>query len=195
MITLASIRVWLQRQILRDRAVRWDHQYATGRWEGLKAPTETARLDACVTLLRRHVPAGRWLEIGCGEALLQQRLAPNDYQRLVGVDISAVAIARAQSLAGPRERYLRADMRGLTLDEKFDAVVFTESIYYDPRPDDLLRGYLQFLAAGGVFVISIFRSKGSAGVWAGIHSVTSLVDSIVTNNDAGSWDCEVLRPR
>lgn len=195
MTSLQSVGVWFRREILRDRSARWNHQYAAGRWEGLKAPVESARLDACVALLRRHAAGGRLLEIGCGEALLQLRLAPNDYQCLVGVDISAVAIARAQSFAGNRVRYLVADMRGLRLDEKFDAVVFTESIYYDPRPDQLLRKYVQFLGAGGVFIVSIFRNKGSADTWARIHSVTDPVDRITTKNEAGVWDCEVLRLR
>src|ERR1051326_2433250 len=99
MTSFRSIRAWFRREILRDRAERWNHQYASGRWEGLKTSGENARLDACVALLRRHAPGGRLLEIGCGEALLQRRLAPSDYQRLVGIDISEVAISRAQAFA------------------------------------------------------------------------------------------------
>lgn len=135
------------------------------------------------------------LEIGCGEALLQRRLAPSDYQRFVGVDISEVAINRAQAFAENRVRYLVADMQKLELDEKFDAVVFSESINYVPRRHDLLRNYARFLNEGGVFIISIYRNKSTAAIWTEIHSVAAAIDHAVTTNESGVWDCEVLRLR
>jgi len=195
MTPFQSVRAWFRREIIRDRAERWNHQYTIGRWEGLKAPAENARIDACVALLRRHAPGGRLLEIGCGEALLQRRLASTDYRRLVGVDISDVAINRAQVFADERVRYLVADMQTLELAEKFDAVIFGESIYYHPRPHELLRSYSRFLDVGGVLVISIFRNKGSARIWTRIRSVTVPIDRATATNEAGAWDCEVLRLR
>lgn len=190
-----NIRGWFRRKILRDRAERWNHQYACGRWEVLKAPVEDARFDACITLLRRHVRGGRLLEIGCGEALLQRRLVSADYQRLVGVDVSDVAISRAQAFADHRVRYLVADMQKLEFDETFDAVIFTESIYYVPHCHQLLRDYARFLSEGGVFIVSMHRHKQSVGIWARIHSVAAPIDSLTTMNEAGAWDCEVLRLR
>ncbi|MBS0630938.1 MAG: class I SAM-dependent methyltransferase [Verrucomicrobia bacterium] len=197
MTWLQTLPAWFRRAILRDRAARWNHQYASGRWERLKAPQEAARLDACATLLRRHVPGGRLLEIGCGEALLQQRLASGDFSRFVGVDISAVAIERARVITAndPRVTYLTADMRELELAEKFDAVIFTESIYYVPDPAAVLRRYARLLDPDGVFVVSIFQNKRGAEAWAQIHPVTTVVDRTTTTNAAGSWDCEVLRLR
>lgn len=192
---LKFIHAWFRREILRGRAERWNHQYAIGRWEVLKAPVENARFDACIALLRRHVAGGRLLEIGCGEALLQRRLAPGDFQRLVGVDISDVAISRARDFADHRVRYLAADMQELELDEKFDAVIFSESINYVRRRNLLLRKYGRFLSDGGVFIVSIYRNKRSAEVWTEIHSVAALIDRATTTNEAGAWDCEVLRLR
>ena len=195
MTPFQSVRAWFRRRILRDPAARWNHQYAAGDWEMLKAPGEHARFDACITLLRRHAAGGSLLEIGCGEALLQRRLAPEDYRRFVGVDISDVAITRAQAFADHRVRYLVADMRELELDEKFDAVIFTESIYYVPHCDQLLRNYGRFLKPGGVFVISIYRNKSSAATWVEIHLAAAPIDRVTSTNETGAWDCEVLRLR
>lgn len=195
MLSFLSVRTWFRREILRDRAERWNHHYAIGRWEGLKSPVEHSRLDACVALVRRHAPGGRLLEIGCGEALLQRHFAPPDYRRLVGVDISAVAISRARAFADDRVRYLVADMRALEIDEMFDAVIFTESIYYDPQPHCLLQNLVRFLTENGVFIVSIFRNKGSAETWTKIHSVAAAIDTTTTTNEGGTWDCEVLRLR
>ena len=185
---------WFRREILRRRADRWNHQYSTGRWEGLKAPREQARFETCIALLRRHASGGDLLEIGCGEGLLLQRLSPADYRQFVGVDISGVAIQRATGLANPRANFLIADMQRLELEQKFDAVIFTESIYYVSRCDELLRRYAHFLRDHGVFVVSVFSNRGSQGVWDQIHLAAELIERVTTTNDAGTWECEVLRP-
>ena len=189
------IRAWFRREILRRRADRWDHQYATGRWEGLKAPLEQARLDTCIALLRRHAAGGDLLEIGCGEGLLLQRLSPDDYRQFVGVDIATVAIQRATRLASNRATFFVANMQRLELDQKFDAVIFTESIYYVSRCDELLRRYARFLREHGVFVVSVFHNRGSPGIWDQIHGAAVPIERATTNNAAGTWHCEVLRPR
>ena len=189
------MKAWFRREILRRRADRWDHQYATGRWEGLKAPLEQARFDTCIALLRRHAAGGDLLEIGCGEGLLLQRLSPDDYGEFVGVDISVIAIDQAKLLATNRATFLVADMQRLEIDRKFDAVVFTESIYYVSHRDELLRRYARFLREHGVFVISVFRNSSSQGVWDQIHVAAAPIERATTTNAAGTWDCEVLRLR
>lgn len=192
---LLFMKGWFRREILRRRSDRWNHQYATGQWEGLKAPLEQARFETCIALLRRHAAGGDLLEIGCGEGLLLQRLSPNDYRQFVGVDISEVAIQRATGLANPRANFLVADMRQLELEQKFDAVIFTESIYYVSRCDELLRRYTRFLREHGVFVVSVFNNRGSQGVWDQIHVAARPIERATTTNAAGTWDCEVLRLR
>ncbi|MDP1581366.1 MAG: class I SAM-dependent methyltransferase [Candidatus Didemnitutus sp.] len=193
-LSFKLILLWFRGRILRNRAALWNYQYAVGRWEKLKASPEEARLEATAHLLRRHVPAGRVLEIGCGEALLQQRLRPEDYREWLGVDISEVAIQRAQAFAGPNVRYLAADMETLDPDGKFDAIVFTESIYAVPDRVKLLRRYTHFLSPAGLFIVSICRSKRGPQYWSEIHQVTAMIDAITTTNERGIWDCEVLRP-
>ena len=186
--------LWFRSRILRDRAARWNYQYASGHWEKLKITAEQARFDVTALLLIRHVPPGRVLEIGCGEALLQQQLSPADYLGWVGFDISEVAIQRAQAFATDHVRYLVADMETLDPGSKFDAIVFTESIYYSADCARLLQRYTRFLNPDGVFIISIFQTKRSAGIWTEIHSVATALDLATTANELGTWDCEVLRP-
>ena len=191
LIRLASL--WFRSRVLRDRAARWNLQYAAGKWDKLKM--EEARLAATGQLLIRHGPPGRVLEIGCGEALLQQQMNPADYLRWLGVDISDLAIRQAQASATARVSYLTADMETFAPGERFDAIVFTESIYYSVAPGGLLRRYARFLNPGGVFIISIFRTKRSDAVWAEIHAVAAAFDAITTTNELGTWHCEILRPR
>ncbi len=185
---------WFRGRILRDRTAYWDAKYASGDWEKLKGPAETARLDATARLLRRHVPPGRVLEIGCGEALLQQHLQAGEYHNWLGVDISAIAIERAQAFAGADVRYVVADMETLEPGLGFDAIVFTESIYYAKDCAALLRRYRHFLSPAGIFLVSICRTKRSDRIWSDIHTVTAQFDLITTANEIGTWDCAALRP-
>ena len=186
---------WFKRRILRDQRERWDHQYANGRWEKLKDASEQARFVACADLLRRHAPGSQVLEIGSGEALLQQHLKPGEYASWFGIDLSEVAIARAQAFAGERGRYVAADMTTFEPEGKFHAIVFPESIYYVPERVALLQRYARHLLPGGVFIISIFETKRSAAVWSEIHTATAVIDSLATTNELGTWQCEVLRLR
>ena len=92
----ARIELATNSRILRDRAARWNYQYASGHWEKLKITAEQARFDVTALLLTRHAPPGRVLEIGCGEALLQQQLNAADYLDWVGVDSRSNLQAQAE---------------------------------------------------------------------------------------------------
>jgi SAM-dependent methyltransferase len=187
------LSLWFRSRVLHDRAARWNYQYATGKWDQLK--NEQARLATTALLLIRHLPPGRVLEIGCGEALLQQQINPADYLGWLGVDISDLAIRKAQAFATDRVRYLTADMETFDPGGQFDAIVFTESIYYSASPGRLLRRYARFLNPGGVFIISIFRTKRSDAIWTEIHAEAAAFDGGTTTSELGTWHCEALRPR
>lgn len=186
--------LWLRSRLFRDRAARWNYQYSTGRWAKLSGDAEAARLDATARQLRRQGGCGAVLEIGCGEALLQRRIERAAYDRWVGIDISAVAIARAQAFATDGVRYEVGDMETFHPDGLFDVIVFTESIYYSADSARLLRRYARFLRPGGRFVISMFRTKRSGAIKARIATAAVVLDSTITTNELGSWDCEVLCP-
>ena len=188
--------LWFQSRILRSKPARWNYQYSIGKWDKLKK--EQPRIAAMAMLLTRHVPRGRVLEIGCGEAVLLQQLNPTDYLSWVGVDISAIAIQRAQAFANKNVRYLMADMETMDPGGKFDVILFTESIYYAVNCVQLLQRYSKFLYPNGIFIVSICRTKRSEKIWADIHSVTTMIDSAVTRDETvtdsalNTWDCEVL---
>ena len=179
---------------LRSARERWNDGYRRGKWEGLKDREEEPRLDAVVRMLRKYCPQARILEIGCGEALLQRRLAPNDFSRLVGIDLSDVVIEQAQKFASPNVTYLTDDMRSYQPTETFDAILFTESINYVRHRDEVLRHYLPHLEPEGVFIVSVFDQIRSPQIWQEVAAVLQTVETVITENDRGKWTCKVLRP-
>ncbi|MFN8357001.1 MAG: class I SAM-dependent methyltransferase [Spirosomataceae bacterium] len=190
---MTGILSFIKRKILRINRERWNYQYQKGNWDGLKNEMEHDRFMAIVQLTERWKPHGDLLEIGCGEALLQQKLTANSYNSLTGVDLSDVAIERAQVFANERTRYLVADMEVFKPDRVFDAIIFTESLNYAKNPLSLLKRYQTYLKPDGVFIISMYDNKQIPQIWQSLAAAFEVIDALQTSNERGRWDCKVLR--
>lgn len=96
-------------------------------------PYETARLAAMDEALGAG-PLGRVLEIGCAEGHFTEKLICRS-SRVLAVDISAVALARARKRAASAV-FFEADLLtwGPGAEAPFDAVVLGDVLYYLDRP-------------------------------------------------------------
>lgn len=189
---LSKLISFIKRKVFRLQRERWNYQYNSGGWEGLKSDLEHERFMAAVTLFERYALGGKILEVGCGEAILQQKLKTDSYAFLLGLDLSDVAIERATKLANDKATYQAADMETFETTQRFEAIIFTESLNYAKNPTALLKKYQQFLAPNGVIIISMFRSKHIPEIWEALSTAFETKDHIETNNEKGSWDCKVL---
>jgi SAM-dependent methyltransferase len=140
----------------------WDSEFASGRWTCL----ESAPSDFAHPHIERHANQGRILDLGCGPGATGAELKADTYTLYTGVDISAVAVAKATERAKAigrttTNRYLQADIMTYVPDEPQDVIVFGDSIYYIPRALILpmLKRYSQFLKSGGVFVTKIYPGR------------------------------------
>lgn len=118
------------------------------------------RYDLVADTVRRHLPAGgRVLDVGCGSALVADRVADLD-ATYVGVDYgghhSAYAAKRLAD-AGYRLRSAigRCDGEQLPFpDATFDVVVMSEVIEHLMRPERAVWEVARVLRPGGVFVMT-----------------------------------------
>lgn len=118
--------------------------------------------------IERHIHKGRYefataldlgplvLDCACGIGYGSRILARNPSRRVVGVDISAHAIAAASEGANPPNlEFLRADATDAkSLPGPFSAVVSFETIEHVPNPDEILAGFRAALRPGGLLLIS-----------------------------------------
>ena len=93
---------------------------------------------ASTRMSRRYASNGSILDLGCGSGSTGNELDPAAYERYVGVDISDVAIAKAQQRTEENRRTDRNSYRAvrhlqLRAEPAFDVILFRESIYYVPR--------------------------------------------------------------
>lgn len=139
-----------------DRRNRWFEQYyATamsseahaefcrqvyGRNFGQHGMADTAQIDRMLDLLGAG-PGDTILDLGCGYGLISQYIAERTGANVVGVDLSASAIAYADRLAASddRLRFEVMDVRELRFPPgTFTHVVSIDTIYYAPSLRALL---------------------------------------------------------
>ena len=101
------------------------------------------------------------LEVGCGSGMLARRFLANGYDYL-GLDLynEMLDIARREVLS---DRFLQCDMRNLSFDQQFDAILVTgRSLAYvidNQGIIDTLQGVHKSLKENGSFVFGVFDAN------------------------------------
>lgn len=191
-----GLREWERRTGRGDVPVsreEWERQYAAGGWEFLRGTDELARYGVLIAYLHHLHPGGSVLDVGCGEGLLRDRLAPLGYSRFVGVDLSEAAVAAAEGRGDPRARFEAADAERYTPAGRFDAVVFNECLYYFEDPLGAVRRFRAFLEEGGTLVVSMFRSRRAAAIQSGLEAELTLLEKVAVSNRKGTWVVSLFR--
>jgi SAM-dependent methyltransferase len=121
-------------------------------------PEQTEREAAFVA---RHAPEGASIiDLCCGTGRHARLLAEQGY-RMLGVDRSEAALAKARRLAGENEEYRLLDMRNLDgLPDSFDAAVclWQSFGYFDDATNlGVMRGVAGRMRPGGRFVLDIYH--------------------------------------
>jgi SAM-dependent methyltransferase len=141
----------------------WDGEFANGRWDVLDTTTN----DCVYSRIERAANGGSILDLGCGSGSTVNELDESSFSEYVGVDISEVAIAKAQrrTEANGRAhkcRFLQGDVTAFEPTKEFDVILFRDSIYYIKRQRIVatLMRYSQWLREDGVFIVRIWDGRG-----------------------------------
>ncbi len=104
----------------------------------------------------RHLQPGRALDLACGVGYGTRLLADRAAVHVVGADLSAEAIAYAQSrYAGPGVEFRVVDAMRLEDAEGFASIVSLETLEHLPDPAGFLARAVALLRPGGSFVASV----------------------------------------
>jgi SAM-dependent methyltransferase len=162
----------------------------------LFADEETPRNRTVADLIAGVAPHPTVLDIGCGSGRLAQLLAPVGPARYVGVDLSGAALQRAQALGLGGCEFVHGDFETWLPTERFDVVVFNESIGYARDPAATVRRFAGCLISPGGLVVSYYRSGNYAAIWRRIAGVAETIRATVVRNERGAiWDIKLLRER
>ena len=173
---------------------RWDERWADPAFYGEYRLDELAHYSVLAGYAKALGPGGSVLDVGCGDGILRTHLHADSFSRYVGVDFPQ-AIDRARQREDARTSFVASDMRAFTPAERFDVIVFNESLYYVDDAIAELDRYAAFLGPGGVFLVSMHRKPKSEGIWNGIGGRFQMIDRVTIGNRAGvEWIIGAFRP-
>ena len=122
-------------------------------------PHERARYWTLIGYMDTFRRGGEYLDVGCGDGVLFEQFKPLGYQRYVGIDISDVAIEKLRLYNNDRTNFSQADADVHEPADRFDVIVFNESLYYLRDPVRSLRRYAQSLKPGGCIIVSTYTAS------------------------------------
>jgi len=135
----------------------WNSEFSRGRWNCLD---ETPG-DCVYPFVEKYANHGSILDLGCGSGSTGNELNRSAYEQYTGVDISEVAIDKARRRTAGANRparthnFVSSDIFSYVPCQKFDCILFRDSIYYIPRARiaRMLDRYSPYLRPGGVFIV------------------------------------------
>lgn len=146
------------------KKILWDKEFSGTKWNFI----DNTAGDCVYPNLEKYARNGSILDLGCGPGNTANELATTAYQSYVGVDISEAALekARKRTVENGREnknRFLQGDFIKYEPNQKFDVILFRESIYHVPMGEikQTLDHYVGYLKSDGVLVVRLGLSDSN----------------------------------
>lgn len=183
----------VRRALHMDRERRWNTEYASGGWDWLRNLDERAHHSVLAGYAAYLKPGGSLLDVGCGEGVFQEQLR-GAVACYLGVDFEE-PIQRAQAKANAVTRFVVGDMNEFTTTERFDIIVFNESIYYLHDTLAGVRRYESMLASDGVLLVSMHGKERNDAFWAALDTRYTTLDRVtITNARDVRWTVKAMVP-
>ncbi len=138
---------------------KWNKEWKSGAWTYMETvAVERSRIAVIggvfVPMYANHNASV--LDIGCGEGSISDFLTEQQKHKYVGVDLAKEAIIAAKKARGPPLKFVHAAAHLFNPQHKFDAVVFSDVLYYTEH-EKVLKQYETYLNDKGIIIISIFH--------------------------------------
>jgi 2-polyprenyl-3-methyl-5-hydroxy-6-metoxy-1,4-benzoquinol methylase len=142
----------------RIKKLIWDKEFSSGQWSYINSTGE----DIIYHYIEKYSNNGTILDIGCGAGNTGNELSINKYEKYAGLDISQNAVNNdilrsQQNNRSGKNYYFCGDMLTYIRDEKYDLILFRESIWYvrKGKIHSMLQRYSMYLKDHGCFIVSI----------------------------------------
>lgn len=199
---IKKIKHWIRSYILQYKPLtvnhdQWEQQYKSGHWKYLNSFEQLHRYSIIAGTFHFYFGEdGTILDLGCGENILQTMLQFFKYQLYVGVDISETAIEKASSAKSENTKFICKDINLYYPENKFNMIIFNESLYYFENPNDLLRRYSKYLTNNGIILISMWDNKERNNkIWKMIKSNFTTINEIdIKFDNDKSWIIKIISP-
>ncbi|HWB91864.1 MAG TPA: methyltransferase domain-containing protein [Puia sp.] len=182
----------VRKLLLGRKRYRWDKEYASGRWDYLNESIVAESYDAVLQVIARNLAGDRSiLELGCGEGILQTRMPRDTYSRFLGVDISKVAIRKAQRFKDDKTDYRVGNMETYVPSGKWNMIIFNEVLFYTGDPLGLVKRYVPYLQPAGTLLVALRETPDALDMIHAFDKAFHLRDQQYAVNQRGAWHCKL----
>lgn len=171
-----------------------DEQYRGGGWKHLDTVSEMAPCMITAGYVSHLFRTPRVLDVGCGHGRLAKVLSRFPVQYYVGIDLSTEAIEQARRAGIENASFIAGDFEDSVPAQRFDVVIFLDSLYYARDPLAVLRRYAEALDPEGVLIVSMYRYSNNPLILRKLARNFEAVDQTIVRNRGLRWDIHVLRP-
>lgn len=145
----------------------WDREFSGTKWDFI----DHTEGDCVYPFLEKYAHGGDILDLGCGPGNTANELSETAYRSYIGVDISEAALEKAvrrtkENGRAEKNSFVVSDFLGYHPTEKFDVILFRESLYHVPygQVKPILDKYVKSLKDEGVFVVRLYAGDARPGV-------------------------------
>jgi trans-aconitate methyltransferase len=172
-----------------------EQRYREGEYAFMDTLPELGRYAVIAGYVSQIFDAPTILDLGCGHGRLLQVLRTVPFRSYLGVDISTEAVRRARANAPANARFEVASIEDWIAPQRFDAIIFNESLYYMHHPLETFLRFLDAVNDDGAVIVSIYRRRW-ARVWKLLEKYCRVLDATaVRNRKRQVWDIKVLQAR
>jgi 2-polyprenyl-3-methyl-5-hydroxy-6-metoxy-1,4-benzoquinol methylase len=172
----------------------WNNQYRSGYWDYLSQTGHSAGLLTVFGYCQIMRPT-TILDVGCGEGLLAEKLKVLPYEKLLGIDISSEAVAMATRVRGDhRTSFKVCAAHDFDSEQKFDAIIFNQCLYYMEDPLGIVKQYSRFLNPDGRMIVSLYQSGRNRTIWSLLSTEVGVEDVITVIQCSGRTTTKLIRP-
>ncbi|MBI2827024.1 MAG: class I SAM-dependent methyltransferase [Planctomycetia bacterium] len=165
------------------------------RWEYLCGSSELPRYAVIVGYVRRARPHATVLDVGAGNGVLAEELR-HDVRLLRGIERDAASVQKANERKIDIADFLAADAEMYTTNDKFDVIIFNETLYYMNNPIQILDRYAAFLERDGILIVSTYIARKLLTLPIEIARHFDVVEQATVLNARGlGWIIQVVRKR
>lgn len=141
-------------------AATLDTEYRSGIWNYLEGLSEQPRHMVALGYIIGLSGSPRVLDVGCGTGMFLELGKHFSLSAYHGIDLSEAAILRARRRFRGQDtrfpiRFEVADLETYESEERYDVILFQESLPYVRDPVAVLNRYQSLLSPQGVFLISL----------------------------------------
>ncbi|RZK14046.1 MAG: class I SAM-dependent methyltransferase [Pedobacter sp.] len=175
----------------------WENQFDSGYWDYLYSDDEKEHYSCICDFYSKFALGKSVLDVGCGQGVLYHYLTENIDKTIeyFGIDISSNAVELAKKQF-PDCHFMQLDFDRDGLEQKFDVIIFNETLYYFDQPLKTIQESANSnLNRGGHFIVSMFDIPANDKIWQVLHEEYLFIEvKNISNLKGQKWRVGMFKP-